>query len=78
MTSSMADGPLHPPSPEPIPDTGPRIVIAAFTTWSLTVVFVLLRFYTRARIVRTLGPSDWCTAVAVVCSTAHWTLVVSD
>lgn len=47
-------------------DTGPNIIAAAFTTWTIALVFVLLRFYTRSRLVKALGLTDWFVALALV------------
>jgi hypothetical protein len=47
-------------------DHGPNILAAAFTTWAIALLFVLLRFYTRARIVRALGLADWFIALSLV------------
>ena len=47
-------------------DLGPNVLAATFTTWSIAFIFVLLRFYTRATIVRTLGLADWFIALSLV------------
>ncbi|KAL2267317.1 hypothetical protein VTJ83DRAFT_4594 [Remersonia thermophila] len=53
------DGP--PPSTADLDhDTlGPNMLAAAAITWTIALVFVVLRFYTRMRIVHKLGLSDW-------------------
>ncbi|KAK0636822.1 hypothetical protein B0T17DRAFT_90797 [Bombardia bombarda] len=51
-------------------DDGPRMVAAAFATWAIALIFVLLRLYTRAFIARVLGPADWCISLAVFTSAA--------
>ncbi|KAK3294236.1 uncharacterized protein B0H64DRAFT_462914 [Chaetomium fimeti] len=47
-------------------DLGPNILAANYTTWAIAVIFVLLRFWTRVRIVRSLGPADWFIAASVI------------
>jgi hypothetical protein len=68
-TTEAALGPSPTPlaPPEPRDDTGSSIVVSAFVTWGIAVAFVLMRFYTRAFIVRSVKPSDWCIVVAAVC-----------
>jgi len=65
MNSTTSGGPST-TSGRSVPNTGPSIVVAAFTTWSIAVVFVLLRLYTRAFIIRAVGPADYCITAAVV------------
>lgn len=45
---------------------GPNMLAATFTTWGIAFIFVLLRFWTRAKIVRNLGWSDWSIALSLV------------
>ncbi|KAL2153690.1 hypothetical protein VTH82DRAFT_4845, partial [Thermothelomyces myriococcoides] len=45
---------------------GPNILATCFVTWTIALIFVLLRFWTRTKIVRLLGPADWCIALALV------------
>jgi len=47
-------------------DLGPNTIAAAFTTWTIALVFVSLRIYTRTRIINALGISDWCIGLALV------------
>ncbi|KAK4041588.1 hypothetical protein C8A01DRAFT_34313 [Parachaetomium inaequale] len=49
-------------------DLGPNILASAFVMWTIALVFVLLRFWTRARIVHALGPADWCIALSLIAS----------
>jgi hypothetical protein len=42
------------------------MIAAVFTAWTIALVFVVLRFWTRVRIVHSLGPSDWFIALALV------------
>ncbi|KAK4154563.1 hypothetical protein C8A00DRAFT_42705 [Chaetomidium leptoderma] len=56
--SSMADLPHD--------DLGPNMNAAAFTTWTIALIFVLLRFWTRARIVHALGMADWVIALSLI------------
>ncbi|KAK4454220.1 hypothetical protein QBC34DRAFT_471045 [Podospora aff. communis PSN243] len=67
-TTEPAPGPSPAPQTPPSPrdDTGPSIVVAAFVTWGIAVAFVLMRLYTRAIIVRSVKPSDWCIVVAAL------------
>ncbi|KAK0714503.1 hypothetical protein B0H67DRAFT_214086 [Lasiosphaeris hirsuta] len=59
-----------PPSPTPpgieVPNAAPNIVAAAFTTWAIAVVFVALRLYTRLKIVRRVGPADYCVVFSLI------------
>jgi len=48
-------------------DLGPNIIAASFVTWAIALAFVLMRFWTRARIVHKLGLADWTIAVSLVC-----------
>ncbi|KAK1752222.1 hypothetical protein QBC47DRAFT_68429 [Echria macrotheca] len=68
MSSSTPEG-SPPPSQEPVPDLGPNIAAAAFVPWAIALIFVALRCYTRANIIRTFGPSDWCIILSIICST---------
>ncbi len=60
---------------------GGSLVAATVTTVTVAAIFVGLRFYTRMRIVHTLGPSDWAILLALVFSigntacTLHRTLL---
>jgi hypothetical protein len=47
-------------------DLGPNVLASVFATWTIALIFVLLRFWTRARIVHALGPADWCIALSLV------------
>jgi len=47
-------------------DLGPNMLAATFTTWGIALIFVLMRFWTRATIVRKLGLSDWFIALSLV------------
>ncbi|KAK3319163.1 hypothetical protein B0H66DRAFT_258056 [Apodospora peruviana] len=47
-------------------DSGPRMVAAGFITWTIAFIFVVLRFWTRAMIVRRLGAADWCIALSLI------------
>ncbi|KAH6632400.1 hypothetical protein F5144DRAFT_490261 [Chaetomium tenue] len=47
-------------------DLGPNIIAANFVCWAIAFVFVLLRFWTRARIVRALGVADWFIAASLI------------
>ena len=64
IPSSAPPAPVHPDAP--YEDVRPNILAAAFSTWAIALVFVLLRFWTRGRIVRAVGAADWCIAAAVV------------
>ena len=48
-------------------NAGP-LLAATSTMVSLATIFVGLRFYTRIRIVRALGLSDWLILLALLCS----------
>lgn len=48
-------------------DLGPNMLAASFTTWGIALIFVILRFWTRATIVRKLGFSDYFIALSLVC-----------
>jgi len=45
---------------------GPNIIAACFVTWTVALIFVLLRFWTRARIVHALGMADWFIALSLL------------
>jgi hypothetical protein len=45
---------------------GPNINAATWTTWGIAFILVLLRFYTRSRIVNALGWADWFIALSLV------------
>ena len=47
-------------------DLGPNVLASVFATWTIALIFVVLRFWTRARIVHALGPADWCIALSLV------------
>ncbi|KAK3307230.1 uncharacterized protein B0T15DRAFT_382826, partial [Chaetomium strumarium] len=74
MSSPTPDGTggsgvIGPPTPDQDHgDQGPNMIAAAFTAWTISLVFVLLRFWTRARIVHSLGPTDWFIALALIAS----------
>ncbi len=53
-------------------DLGPNIAAASFVTWVIALAFVLMRFWTRMRIVNKLGLADLVIAVSLV-----WVLVPS-
>jgi hypothetical protein len=42
------------------------IIVCSIVTWMIALVFVVLRFYTRCRLKRILGPTDWCIIPALV------------
>ncbi len=44
----------------------PNIIAASVTTWVLAAVSVGLRLYTRSRIIKVIGPSDWVLVVSLV------------
>jgi hypothetical protein len=50
----------------PHDDLGPNIIAANFATWTIALIFVLLRFWTRVKIVRALGAADWFIAASLV------------
>ncbi|KAK3352234.1 hypothetical protein B0T25DRAFT_180132 [Lasiosphaeria hispida] len=65
----MSSLPLPPPPTPPgieVPNAGSNIAAAAFTTWAIAVVFVALRLYTRLRIVRVVGPADYCIVFSLI------------
>ncbi|AEO60814.1 hypothetical protein MYCTH_74573 [Thermothelomyces thermophilus ATCC 42464] len=70
MSSGTSGGPGGPPGPStadlPHNSHGPNILAACFVTWTIALIFVLLRFWTRTKIVRLLGPADWCIASSLV------------
>jgi len=47
-------------------NTGASMIASSFITFGIAFVLVGLRFWTRAVIVRKLGPADWCTAFSLV------------
>ncbi|KAM7220160.1 hypothetical protein V8F06_004488 [Rhypophila decipiens] len=62
-----------PGGPPPLPsgpldhgDLGPNMLAAAFGTWAIAFVFVALRIWTRAVIVRKVGASDWCIVLSLI------------
>ncbi|KAK4234454.1 hypothetical protein C8A03DRAFT_18650 [Achaetomium macrosporum] len=71
MSSSRLGGTGEPVVGRSTPDSdhgdlGPKLITAAFTTWSVAFIFVLLRFWTRSRIVHKLGAADWFIALALL------------
>lgn len=57
----------------PIPNDAGRslqadIIVCAVTTWLIGCTFLVLRLYTRTRIIKVFGPSDWCIAFAGLCA----------
>ncbi|KAK5658378.1 hypothetical protein OQA88_2354 [Cercophora sp. LCS_1] len=66
MSTPTPGGPPPRPSMDPVPTLGPDIVVAAFTLWSIAMMFVFLRFYTRIWIVRALGWADYFVALAAM------------
>lgn len=42
------------------------IIACAIITWLIALFFVILRFYTRGRLIRVLGPTDWCIIPSLV------------
>jgi hypothetical protein len=42
------------------------MLAAAWTAWTIALIVVLLRFWTRARIVHVLGLADWCILLSLV------------
>ncbi|KAB5531355.1 hypothetical protein GE09DRAFT_383598 [Coniochaeta sp. 2T2.1] len=46
----------------------PDIIACALITWVIGMTLVVLRVYTRTRIVKVFGPSDWCVAFAALCA----------
>lgn len=42
------------------------IIACVSITWLIALVFVILRFYTRGRLIHVLGPSDWCIIPSLV------------
>lgn len=45
----------------------PDIIACGVLTWLIALTLVVLRFYTRSRLIQVLGPTDWCIGLAVVC-----------
>jgi len=55
----------------PIPDDHRRslqvdMIVCATITWVIALILVVLRLYTRCRIIKVFGPSDWCIAFSVL------------
>jgi hypothetical protein len=42
------------------------IIACVSITWLIALFFVILRFYTRGRLIHVLGPSDWCIIPSLV------------
>ena len=70
MSSAESGPPPGWPAPSEMnqDDTGPRMVAAAFATWSIALIFVLMRLWTRARIVYALSFSDLFIVLSLVSS----------
>jgi len=70
MTLGTSEGPGGASGPSmadlPHDSRGPNILAACFITWTIAFIFVLMRFWTRARIVNALGWADWFIAFALV------------
>lgn len=57
----------------PIPDDHrrslqPDIIACAVITWLIALTLVVLRLYTRTRVRKILGPTDWCIIFSVLCA----------
>jgi len=61
--SAPAAGPLPAPAG---PKINSAVVASAVVTWAIAAPMVALRFYTRSKIVQTLGAEDWLLAAALV------------
>ncbi|KAH8908298.1 hypothetical protein BR93DRAFT_868205, partial [Coniochaeta sp. PMI_546] len=46
----------------------PDIIACATITWVIALILVVLRLYTRTRIRKIFGPSDWCIAFSALCA----------
>ncbi|GAB1319675.1 hypothetical protein MFIFM68171_09885 [Madurella fahalii] len=68
MNSTTPGGLFPGPSASDLPhdDTGPNMIAAAFTTWSIAAIFVALRLWTRALIIRKLGLADLFIVLSLV------------
>ncbi|AEO66300.1 uncharacterized protein THITE_2077835 [Thermothielavioides terrestris NRRL 8126] len=47
-------------------DLRPNMLAATWITWTIALIFVLLRLWTRTRIVHTLGISDWFIVLSLI------------
>ncbi|KAL2193411.1 hypothetical protein P885DRAFT_45508 [Corynascus similis CBS 632.67] len=70
MTLGTSEGPGGASGPSmadlPHDSRGPNILATCFITWTIAFILVLMRFWTRARIVHALGWADWFIAFALV------------
>ncbi|KAI2467420.1 hypothetical protein F4781DRAFT_311709 [Annulohypoxylon bovei var. microspora] len=59
------------------PTFAPAAKAIVYTTWSLMIVFLFLRFYARARITRSLGVDDYLCMISAACVTAESGVLLS-
>jgi hypothetical protein len=58
--------PLVTTGPLPHDNLGPNIIACAAATWTISAIFVGLRFYTRKALLNVLGASDWLILAALL------------
>ncbi|KAK3938455.1 hypothetical protein QBC46DRAFT_390162 [Diplogelasinospora grovesii] len=68
----MASGAAPPPLPPNLPHDSlqANIIASSVVCFVISAVFVALRFYTRGKIIRVLGPTDWCILAALIFAAA--------
>ncbi|KAH6634789.1 hypothetical protein B0J18DRAFT_30843 [Chaetomium sp. MPI-SDFR-AT-0129] len=68
MSPAAPGGPDHGSSAASLPhdNTGPNILVATWTTWTIASIFVMMRFWTRVKIVHKLGAADWCILLSLL------------
>jgi len=73
MATTDAPPPGAPPGvpPGPPPDLPHdslqvNIIVCSVLTWAISALFVALRFYTRARIIKAINWSDWSILISLV------------
>ncbi|KAK4188146.1 hypothetical protein QBC35DRAFT_383311 [Podospora australis] len=64
--------PYNSSAPDGLPhdDTGPHMLAVTFTTWGLAALFVIARLYTRGRIARVIGWTDWFILLSLLAALA--------
>lgn len=46
----------------------PDIIACAVITWVIALTLVGMRLYTRTRLIKVLGPTDWCIIMSTFCA----------
>lgn len=77
MSTENLEGPAMPGGPSismadlDHDDKGPRLIACAAVTWTIALVSLVLRFYTRIKLVNRFGLSDWFILLSLVAATEY-------